>query len=200
MSHRRLDPEGDIPSALPALNRLLRTEGAAVEEIAEHAAALAEAESHYHAVPVLLRLSRHKSPVVRCGAVTGMAGHDVPAVVKRLAELARDRDKSVRTAVKKTEAALFALPVLCANGCEEPATLRAEPSSDPHGPVETEIFPVFCGQACAVAWAMDQFRDAVRGGAMHLCLVERTWMAGSSDECSDCEEATLLGEDSDVDE
>lgn len=194
MSHRSLDPEASCPVEVSRLNRLLRTKGTTVEALAEAVAALSDAATHVHTVPLILRLSRHKSPAVRKGAVFAMMGHPLPAVGRRLSELEHDKDPGVRAQVKATEEAIEALPVLCANGCETPATLRAESNGDPYGPLDVEIYPIFCGDRCAVEWAMDRFREEAREGARHVCVVEMAWVAGAASECHDCEAADLLDE------
>lgn len=189
-----LDPDASCGSEVIRLNRLLRTKGTTIEALAEAARVLCDSPSHLYAVPLLLRLSRHRSALVRKGAVTGMRAHPVLAVGRRLSEMEQDKDASVRGEVEKTEQAIEAIPILCANGCEAPATLRASSSGDPNDPTDLEIFPVFCGTTCAAEWALDRFREELRAGGRHACIVEQEWMAGSAKECPTCEAADLLDE------
>jgi hypothetical protein len=177
------------------MNRLLRAKPRPSNaDLADAAAALSESPSHIAAVPLLLRLSRDKSPIVRAGAVRGMACHPLPAVIARLVELERDTDPSVRSAVSQTEAALDAIPVACLNCGNKPAALVAE-TSDPHGPVEPTIYPVFCDHACAAEWALSMFVEEARAGAWHFCAVERRWAPDAEAECSTCDDARLIGID-----
>lgn len=195
-THLSLDPDAHRPNEVIRLNQLLRTKATSVDDLAAAVGALRDLASHYHTVPLLLRLSRHRSPLVRECAVHAMACRPLRAIYARLSELEKDPAPAVRAAVKQTGKLLDGIGVLCANGCGAWAKLRAEPSGDPHASTDLVFHAVFCGQACALEWAMDRFRGEVDAGAWHVCIIRHGWTAGSADECTDCEAASLLDDDS----
>lgn len=202
MPHRSLDHDADVGPGVIRLNQLLRAKGTKPSELAEACAALRDSPSHVAAVPLLLKMSRHASEAVRIGAVRGMASHPLPAAMKRLVELEKDPRPKVREEVERTEAAIDALPVACLNcgECDAQAKVFAEPSGDPEAPIDVQIHPVFCDDACAREWALETFREEVRGGGWHFCAVEMRWAAGKAEECATCVDSEAIDEATPEDE
>lgn len=112
---------------------------------------------HPSTVPVLLRMLRHRLPVVREAAARALVSHLFPSVLRALDHVARhDRAARARAAAEASCESFWKLSVPCVH-CGGQAILAPEPSSDPNA--EQLPRPAFCDEACAAAWALDQVRD-----------------------------------------
>lgn len=111
----------------------------------------------------------------------------------RLTELAADDPSSVvRAAAEKALDQFAAIPVCCLVCGGEGAKLVPDPA-DPHS--QAHGFPVFCGEACAVEWALEAVAIEIDAGAIHLCEQEGGWRVGARSACATCIEADAIGQE-----
>lgn len=195
--------------AVARCNQLLREQPDAIEELATAAAELHEARVNFdtesplsdaeYLVEVLLRLSAHPSPAVRTAATVGMSTHPLPALGRRLGDMAaRDPDLMVRAAAEKAGEQMWRGPLLCIQCNYDEARLCPPQTGDPED--TSFLWPMFCDTNCAVEFAFDAAREEFRGGVRHVCWIRGGWQSGSAADCTDCETAALLGCDVEIEE
>lgn len=170
------------------LRTLLQQERSSPASLAAAAEALFGHRDSEAVVSVLLPLLQHAEASVRVCAIHGLSAHPYPNAIKALDVLAReDASLEVRAAATKALEDFETAGIECIQCEMNWAKLAPEPSSDPHE--EQFPRPMFCGEACAVAWALDNAPDEY-----HLCVTKGRWARGPRADCDRCNDADLVGE------
>lgn len=177
----------------------------AAEELFEAPRALEDPEHHGEVAEVLLPLLLHRDPKVRLAAVRGLAPDRFPAVRRALLRLVegdklvvpsrrgpdrvvpeRDRVAEVRAAAEAVLDGWQNEPLSCIQCGVDPAKLAPDPTSDPND--DPMPRPLFCSEACAVAWALEEARHV-----HHLCESVGRWERGRANDCNLCLSAEVVG-------
>ena len=160
---------------------LLRA-GAPAEELVAAAEELRDARRSRMLVLTLLRLSRHPASAVRAAAVAAMATLSTPVAYRRIDWMTKgDPSAVVRAAAQLAITQIHALPILCIQCEDANATIW-----DESGDLDTSIYPLFCTEACAVEFAINAAREALKIGAYHICHATQSYALFTSKDCHAC--------------